>query len=276
MPDNHSIMLIEISLAIRLSGPHGYSNAAIGLSGPAGGRGARGRPGWELGPKPTERPFTTAVWASSCPYRLTPSRRTRGTCTTSSARSAAPRPSGRLAPSAYSHHPPGQRTQKVFDMNSSFEQTIERLAIDAEIRDLAARFSDAVNRRDPDAFGDLFADDGVWEIGEPFPRRVAGRQNVITMFKNLRAPWDFFFQMTHSGVIDVAADRQTATARWEIQEMARTPDGSQSYNNVAMYYDRLVRTADSSWRFAERRYHYVWVSSADLGGRSIPRPDDLP
>ena len=160
-------------------------------------------------------------------------------------------------------------------MNPSFHETIERLAIDADIRDVAARFSDAVNRRDPDAFGDLFADDGAWEIGEPFPGRAAGRENVITMFKNLRAPWDFFFQMTHSGVIDVAADRQTATARWEIQEMARTPDGSQSYNNVAMYYDRLVRTAHGSWRFAERRYHYVWVSSADLGGRSIPRPDDL-
>jgi hypothetical protein len=95
------------------------------------------------------------------------------------------------------------------------------------------------------------------------------------MLKNLWAPWDFFFQMPHSGVIDVAADRQTATARWEIQEIARTPDGSQSYDNVAMYYDRLVRTPDGSWRFAERRYHYVWVSSADLGGRSIPRPDDL-
>jgi NAD(P)-dependent dehydrogenase (short-subunit alcohol dehydrogenase family) len=56
-------------------------------------------------------------------------------------------------------------------MNSSFEQTIERLTIDAGIRDLAARFSDAVNRRDPGAFGDLFADDGAWEIGEPFPSR---------------------------------------------------------------------------------------------------------
>lgn len=50
--------------------------------------------------------------------------------------------------------------------------------------------------------------------------------------------------MTHSGVIDVAADRQTATARWEIQEIARTPDGSQSYDNVANYYDRLVRTPE--------------------------------
>jgi ketosteroid isomerase-like protein len=52
-------------------------------------------------------------------------------------------------------------------MNSSFEQTIERLAIDADIRDLTARFSDAVNRRDFNAFGDLFADDDAWEIGNP-------------------------------------------------------------------------------------------------------------
>lgn len=73
-------------------------------------------------------------------------------------------------------------------MNPSFEQTIERLAIDADIRDLAARFSDAVNRRDPDAFGDVFADDGVWEIGEPFPGRAAGRQNVITSSRTCGHP----------------------------------------------------------------------------------------
>jgi len=50
-------------------------------------------------------------------------------------------------------------------------------------------------------------------VGEPFPRRAAGRRNVVAMLRSLSAPWDFFFQMTHSGVIDVNPDRQTATAR---------------------------------------------------------------
>lgn len=159
-------------------------------------------------------------------------------------------------------------------MSTQLEATMERLAIDAEIRDLVARFSDAVNRRDFDAFGDLFADDGVWELGEPFPRRAAGRDNIVSMFRSLSEPWPFFFQMTHTGVIDVGQDGQSATARWEVQEIARSEDGSQSYDNVAIYYDRLVRTGGGSWRFAERRYRYVWFSDADLGGRLIPLPDD--
>ena len=64
------------------------------------------------------------------------------------------------------------------------------------------------------------------------------------MLRSVSAPWDFFFPMTHSGVIDVNPDRQTATARWQVQEIARSPDGSQSYDNVAIYYDRLARTDD--------------------------------
>jgi ketosteroid isomerase-like protein len=117
-------------------------------------------------------------------------------------------------------------------MNSSFEQTIERPAIDADIRDLTAQFSDAVNRRDLNAFGDLFADDGAWEIGEPFPSRAAGRQNVTTMFKNLWASWDFFFQMTHSGVIDVA---RTARRRRQRGRYRRSPG------------PRTVRSLTTTW-----------------------------
>lgn len=107
-------------------------------------------------------------------------------------------------------------------MTTYRDVTVERLPIDAEIRDLAARFSDAVNRGDIYAFGALFVDDGGWEIGELFPRRAADRRNVVAMLRSPSAPWDFFFQMTHSGVIDVNPGRQTATARWQVQEIARS------------------------------------------------------
>ena len=67
-------------------------------------------------------------------------------------------------------------------MNSSLEQTIERLAIDADIRDLAARFSDAVNRRDFNAFGDLFADTGANNHG----RRSHGQEEREDTGQQLR------------------------------------------------------------------------------------------
>ena len=153
MPDNHSIMRAETSLAVLLSpplrllerrhrplrpGPRG-GVPGTDLAGSLG----RSRPNGALRRPSGRRAVHIGEHVKTHqrhPYQ-------------SSARVAAPRPSSRLAPSACSHHPPGQRTQKGNDMNTSFEQTIERLAIDAEIRDLAARFSDAVNRRDPGAPG---------------------------------------------------------------------------------------------------------------------------
>ena len=68
--------------------------------------------------------------------------------------------------------------------------------------------------------------------------------------------------------------RPDGDARWEMREVARSSDGSQSYDNLAMYYDRLVRTEGGSWRFAERRCRYVWLSRADLVGQAIPLRED--
>ena len=61
-------------------------------------------------------------------------------------------------------------------MSAHLEQTIERLAIDAEIRGLAARFSDAVNRRDFDAFGDCSPTTASGRSGSPSrAERLGGR-----------------------------------------------------------------------------------------------------
>jgi hypothetical protein len=73
-------------------------------------------------------------------------------------------------------------------MSTNFEQAIERLATDGEISDLASRFSDAVNRRDFDAFGDLFATTVSGRSGSP---SRAGRPGGKTSWRcsgTVRAP----------------------------------------------------------------------------------------
>ena len=149
-----------------------------------------------------------------------------------------------------------------------FADRVERVVAEADIRNLAARFSDAVNYNDPDGLYILWGDNCVWEIGEPYVSRANGRTEIVALFRRLRQSWAFFVQLTHSGVIEFQT-ANAATARWSVREVARSPDGAQSYDNLAVYEDRLERS-EGAWRFASRSYHYIWLSEAPLVGRSFP------
>ena len=100
--------------------------------------------------------------------------------------------------------------------------------------------------------------------------RANGRAEIVALFRRLRQSWAFFVQLTHSGVIEFQT-ANVATARWSVREVARSPDGAQSYDNLAIYEDCLER-AEGVWRFASRSYHYIWLSEAPLLGRSFPLP----
>ena len=147
---------------------------------------------------------------------------------------------------------------------------LDRAIAEADIRNLSAQFSDAVNYNDPDAFSALWDADVVWEIGQPYVSRADGRAEIVALLRRLRQSWAFFVQLTHSGVIEFQT-ANVATARWSVREVARGPDGSPSYDNLAIYEDRLKR-AEGVWRFASRSYHYIWLSEAPLLGRSFPLP----
>ena len=151
-----------------------------------------------------------------------------------------------------------------------FANRLERVVAEAEIRNLAAQFSDAVNYNDPDAFSALWAADSVWEIGEPYVSRANGRAEIVALLRRLRQSWAFFVQLTHSGVIEFQT-ANVATARWSVREVARSPDRTQSYDNLAIYEDCL-KNAEGVWRFVSRSYHYIWLSETPLLGRSFPLP----
>lgn len=118
---------------------------------------------------------------------------------------------------------------------------------EAQIRHLAATYTDAVNRRDGVAMGSVYATDGILELG---PRRVEGREAIVAAFRQLvEKDREFVFQMTHSGI--VAIDGARATARWWFSEIKK-PTGQDYEYVLGVYQDEVVRL-DEGWRFARRR-----------------------
>jgi hypothetical protein len=151
-----------------------------------------------------------------------------------------------------------------------FANRLERVVAEADIRNLSAQFSDAVNYNDPETFSTLWTANSVWEIGEPYVSRANGRAEIGALLKRLRESWAFFIQLTHTGVIEFQT-ASAAIARWSMREVARSRDGAQSYDNLAIYEDRLERN-EGVWQFSRRSYHYIWLNEAPLVGRSFPLP----
>lgn len=132
------------------------------------------------------------------------------------------------------------------------------------IRALVGRFNDAVNRRDLDQFRAVWADDGVWEI--PGVARAEGADAIVGLVDSLLGTWEFFFQMSGEGAIDLEGD--VATARWPMREIGRTREGK-GYTAHGVNADRLARTGDG-WRFTTRTWHPVLVDESDVDGHVIP------
>ena len=143
---------------------------------------------------------------------------------------------------------------------------LQRLEDHLAIQQLAARFSDAVNERDVDAFISTWAEDGaVWEIGQPLPLRGEGRDGIRKMLNQLFIIEHYFMQMTHSGVLSLNGDH--ATARFVIREHGR--GANTFYDNLAIYNDEVIRQADG-WRFLRRTYTYRFLAQEPFGGTAYP------
>lgn len=139
------------------------------------------------------------------------------------------------------------------------------------ITDLVARFDDAVNRRDTMEFAALWTEDAVWEIGEPMPMHTHGRSQIVEIWTSMIAGTAWLFRGSFSGVVHVDGD--TALGRWPCIETGAFTSG-QGYDNRALYEDRYVRTAEG-WRFAQRRYLYLWLSNDRLPGQAIPLGEEI-
>ncbi len=136
------------------------------------------------------------------------------------------------------------------------------------IFELVARFDDAVNRRDVAEFGALWTEDAIWEIGAPMDLRVEGRTAIVALWSRQLGKVEWLFRGSFMGVVSVEGDE--ATGRWPCVETGAWTDG-RGYDNRS-YYEDSYRRMDGRWLIARRRYVYLWLNEATVGGAPVPHP----
>jgi uncharacterized protein (TIGR02246 family) len=139
------------------------------------------------------------------------------------------------------------------------------------IRNLAARYSDAINRADGVAAASVYAPDGVLEMDDGV--KVRGTAKLVRVMRSLvEDRRECLFQMTHSSVVTVTGD--TAVARFWFSEVKK-PVGEGWECTFGVYQDRAVRL-DVGWRFSHRMPSGLirWTPTSDQLA-FFPRPDFL-
>ena len=125
--------------------------------------------------------------------------------------------------------------------------TEDRLAI----RELLDAYSDAVCEVDADAWGDTWADEGVWELPDyPDIGAVHGRMNIVEKWKETMKSYPGIIFVTTPGSIVVEGER--ATVRCYTSEVY--DDASGATHRDRGRYDDIVVKRNGRWLFLRRRF----------------------
>jgi len=139
-------------------------------------------------------------------------------------------------------------------------------AIEAGIRQLHARYTDAVWRKDAAAFAACFASDGEWRIsGMVLTGRMQIEQTIAAIFAKMHRVLITF----RTPLLDISGG--AITARTMIDERVAWTDGNTNVS-IGRYYERFVEE-DGRWLFAWRLFELHYRGSPDLTGDWFEHPD---
>lgn len=137
---------------------------------------------------------------------------------------------------------------------------------EAKIRQLHARFVDAVWRQDAEAFASCFARDGEWKIAG---MHMKGREEIGATFAKLLGVCERV--ITTLGVPILAVDGNQAQGRIPLTELAKMGDGTSALT-IGIYHDRYV-AEDDCWVFQWRHFSLQYRGPTDLSADMVPSPD---
>ena len=141
-------------------------------------------------------------------------------------------------------------------------KAVQDLIDEREIRDLVARYSDAVTRNDAESWAATWAEDARWDVGIA---KAAGRDAIVATWKQLMGHFRFVAQLPQTGVIELDGDR--ATGSWHYLEIGWPAEGPGSLT-IGHYVDGYVRSTQG-WRFETRVFRILYMGPADLSGSPV-------
>ncbi len=125
------------------------------------------------------------------------------------------------------------------------------------VRELVARYADAVNRVDADEWGSTWAAAGEWHISG---QQLVGRDAIVDFWRSAIASFEAVIQMVGHGRVRASGD--AVEGRWTIWEVGRRAGRGSLV--VGCYEDRYGRE-DGEWRFAERRFTATYRGEVPAG-----------
>ncbi len=125
------------------------------------------------------------------------------------------------------------------------------------IRALEARYCDAVNRRDAEAWSATWAQDSQWTL---LGRTINGRAGIRAAWQTAMDSYPMVFHMPVTGLVTLRGEH--ALCRWYIHEFVRDQKGN-ALQFMGVYNDTCVPYGDA-WVFKSRRFDIIYYGPGTL------------
>jgi ketosteroid isomerase-like protein len=141
------------------------------------------------------------------------------------------------------------------------------LAAESGVRQLHARYVDAVFRKDAQAFVDCFAEDGEWKIAG---MHLRGRAEIADAFEKFMAPTERILMQFGLPVLEVG--QGAAIGRTYVTELVKHAAAPAAVRTIGVYYERFVEQGDR-WRFQWRHWNLYYYGPPDLSAPMHAPPE---
>jgi AcrR family transcriptional regulator len=128
-------------------------------------------------------------------------------------------------------------------------------ATDAALRQLIARYSDAVIRNDADAWTATWTEDGRWSLGRG--KLVEGREAIRAAWVTAMKAMQWVVHTPGVCVFEVNESEGTATGRVTIDERFQRKKAETGPTGILATYSDEYRRVNGQWLFASRTLHII-------------------